>query len=117
MAVFRPEPHHHAFPGMVNGGIIGTLLDCHGNWAAAVALMEANEEGEPPCTVTASYSVRLLRPTPMDTDLKVTARVTKIEGRKAWVEMSLEAEGKRCAEGDGLFVAVTEGHPAYHRWS
>ena len=117
VAFFRPEPHHHAFPGMVNGGIIGTLLDCHGNWAAAVALMEASDEAEPPCTVTASYGIRLLRPTPMDTDLKVTARVTKIEGRKAWVEMELEAEGKRCAEGDGLFVAVTEGHPAYHRWS
>ena len=29
---FMPEPHHQAFPGMVNGGIIGTLLDCH-NWA------------------------------------------------------------------------------------
>lgn len=117
VAVFRPEAHHHAFPGMVNGGIIGTLLDCHGNWAAAVELMDAAGEEDIPCTVTASYTVRLLRPTPMDTDLRVTARVTKIEGRKAWVDMALEAEGKRCAEGEGLFVAVKEGHPAYHRWS
>ena len=53
----------------------------------------------------------------MDTDLRVTARVTKIEGRKAWVDMALEAGEERCAEGDGLFVAVKEGHPAYHRWS
>ena len=29
----------------------------------------------------------------MDTDLRVTARVTKIEGRKAWVDMALEADG------------------------
>ena len=117
VAVFRPKPHHHAFPGMVNGGIIGTLLDCHGNWAAAVGLMDASGADEIPCTVTASYTVRLLRPTPMDTDLRVTARVTKIEGRKAWVDMALEAGEERCAEGDGLFVAVKEGHPAYHRWS
>ena len=37
---------------MVNGGIIGTLLDCHGNWAAAIALMDAQGLDEPPCTVT-----------------------------------------------------------------
>ena len=24
--VFHPEHHHQAFPGMINGGIIGTLL-------------------------------------------------------------------------------------------
>ena len=35
---------------------------------------------------------------------------------RAWVEASLEAGGKECATCRGLFVAVTEGHPAYHRW-
>ena len=37
---FNPEEHHQAFPGMVNGGILGALLDCHGNWTAAVAIMD-----------------------------------------------------------------------------
>ena len=36
---FTPSEEHQAFPGMVNGGIIGTLLDCHGNWVAAIALI------------------------------------------------------------------------------
>ena len=52
---FNPEKHHQAFPGMVNGGILGALLDCHGNWTAAVALMENEGSTTPPCTVTASY--------------------------------------------------------------
>ena len=34
VAEFRAEPHHEAFPGAVNGGILGALLDCHSNWAA-----------------------------------------------------------------------------------
>ncbi|MEJ6716394.1 MAG: PaaI family thioesterase, partial [Euryarchaeota archaeon] len=72
--VYTPEPHHQAFPGMINGGIIGTLLDCHGNWTAAVALMDSNGEKEPPCTVTASYSVQLRRPTPTDTPLHITSQ-------------------------------------------
>ena len=114
---YTPEPHHQAFPGMVNGGIIGTLLDCHGNWTAAVALMDRDGADEPPCTVTASYSVQLRRPTPKDTALHITSQVISIEGSKVQVELLLEADGKVCATGKGLFVAVKEGHPAYHRWS
>lgn len=113
---FTPSEEHQAFPGMVNGGIIGTLLDCHGNWAAAVALMDAGELSEPPCTVTASYTVKLRRPTPVNTSLHVVARVTELGEDRANVEMELHAEGKLCAKGSGLFVAVREGHPAYHRW-
>ena len=50
---FNPMEKHQAFPGMINGGIIGTLLDCHGNWAAAISIMERDGLKEPPCTVTA----------------------------------------------------------------
>jgi hypothetical protein len=35
VAVWKPEPKYEAFPGVLNGGIIGTLLDCHCNWTAA----------------------------------------------------------------------------------
>jgi acyl-coenzyme A thioesterase PaaI-like protein len=114
---YTPEPHHQAFPGMINGGIIGTLLDCHGNWTAAIALMDRDESEEPPCTVTASYSVKLRRPTPHNTPLHVTSQIASIDGDRVEVELLLEADGKVCATGKGLFVAVKEGHPAYHRWS
>jgi len=114
---FRPQAHHQAFPGMVNGGIIGTLLDCHGNWTAAVALMDAQGTDEPPCTVTATYDVKLRRPTPVDAELTIRSEVTELLEDRARVALTLEAEGKICATGSGLFVAVKEGHPAYHRWS
>ena len=114
---FLPNDSHQAFPGMINGGIIGTLLDCHGNWTAAVALMDNNGLEEPPCTVTASYSVKLRRPTPHGEKLVITSQVNTIDGDKVKVDLLLEAGGKICASGDGLFVAVKEGHPAYHRWN
>src|SRR6185295_18367430 len=40
VADWTPEKHHEAFPGVLNGGIIGALLDCHGNWAATYHLMQ-----------------------------------------------------------------------------
>jgi hypothetical protein len=35
---------------------------------------------------------------------------------RATVTSTLEANGKVCATGRGLFVAVKPGHPAYHGW-
>ena len=114
---FTPSEEHQAFPGMVNGGIIGTLMDCHGNWAAAIALMDEQNLDQPPCTVTASYSISLRRPTPTDTELVITAYAEEISGDKVNVRMELKADDKVCATGKGLFVAVKEGHPAFHRWN
>lgn len=113
---WRAESHHEAFPGMLNGGIIGALLDCHSNWAAAHYLMKKNGRDEPDCTVTANYNVKLLRPTPTESLITVTARIVESSEDRATVEAELTAGGKTRATCRGLFVAVTEGHPAYHRW-
>ena len=114
---FTPSDEHQAFPGMINGGIIGSLMDCHGNWAAAIALMDKDGASEPPCTVTANYSISLRRPTPAGAELHILAEIDDLQDDRAKVSMTLTAEGKICATGSGLFVAVKEGHPAYHRWS
>jgi acyl-coenzyme A thioesterase PaaI-like protein len=113
---WMPEKHHEAFDGMLNGGIIGTLLDCHMNWATAHHLMVQSGEATPPCTVTAEFSVKLLRPTPTDEPVRISARIVKSGKDRAEVESVLEAKGEACAIGHGRFVAVKEGHPAYHRW-
>ena len=113
---WKPEPHHEAYPGMLNGGIVGTLLDCHSNWAATYHLMRRNHLDLPPCTVTADYSIKLLRPTPTDTTLHLSARVVESTDDRAVVESSITANGKTTATCRGTFVAVKPGHPAYHRW-
>jgi acyl-coenzyme A thioesterase PaaI-like protein len=113
---WHAEPHHQAFDGILNGGICGALLDCHSNWAAAMHLMRSRGESTPPCTVTADFHVTLKRPTPMDAGIKMRAKVVESSEDRAVVEASLEANGKVTATCRGTFVAVKEGHPAYHRW-
>lgn len=116
VAEFRPEKHHEAFEGVLNGGIIGTLLDCHSNWTAAWHLMNRAGESTPPCTVTADYAIKLKRPTPTDGVVTLKAKVVESTDDRATIEATLEAGGKVTATCRGLFVAVKEGHPAYHRW-
>lgn len=113
---WKAEPHHLAFDNMLNGGICGALLDCHSNWAAAHYLMRRLKESAPPCTVTAEFAVKLLAPTPMDGPIELRARVIDGSDRKAVVEAELSVGGKVTATCHGTFVAVKEGHPAYHRW-
>jgi acyl-coenzyme A thioesterase PaaI-like protein len=116
VAEYRVQKHHEAFPGVVNGGIIGTLLDCHSNWAATWALLRRSGAKVPPCTVTADFHVVLKRPTPSDAVLKLRARATELSDDRAVIDATLEANGKVCATCKGTFVAVKEGHPAFHRW-
>ncbi len=116
MADWTPEAHHEAFPGILNGGIIGSLLDCHMNWTAAWHLMESQGLEKPPCTVTMEYAVKLRRPTPTDGPLQLEAWVTDTDGDIVTVEAELFAGGKLCDVATGRFVAVKPGHPAYHRW-
>ena len=69
-----------------------------------------------PSTVTANFSVNLLRPTPFGETLYFTGETQTLSKNKAEVEMNLYAGKLHCASGKGLFVGVKEGHPAFHRW-
>ena len=113
---WHAEPHHAAFDNMLNGGICGALLDCHSNWTAAYYLMTRLGQDAPPCTVTAEFAVKLLAPTPMDAPIELSAKVVEGSDRKAIVEAELSVNGKVTATCRGIFVAVKEGHPAFHRW-
>ena len=101
---------------MLNGGIIGTLLDCHSNWTAAWHLMQMNGRDQPLCTVTADYSIQLHRPTPLDAPVELSAWVINATAERATIEAVLVSAGKARATCRGTFVTVKPGHPAYHQW-
>lgn len=116
VAEWTPQRHHEAFDNVLNGGIIGTLLDCHGNWTAIWHLMCRDGLEEAPPSVTADFLVTMRRPTPTDGPVRITARVVESAGPRVTVEAELEAGGRVTATCIGHFVAVEPGHPAYYRW-
>ena len=116
VAEWMPEPYHAAFSNFASGGILSVLLDCHGNWTAAYSLMKSRGLEAPPGTVTSEYTVKFLRPTPIDKSWRLKACPTKIDGDKVFVDGEVESDGRKTAVMSGLFVAVREGHPAFHRW-
>jgi acyl-coenzyme A thioesterase PaaI-like protein len=117
VATWTPGRVHEAFPGVVSGGILGALLDCHANWTAAVHLMERHGADRPAPTVTADLELRFRRPTPSDGPLHLSARVVEASDSRAVVTAEVMVDGVVTASSRGTFVAVGPGHPAYDRWS
>ena len=113
VAYFTPRPYHTAIPGYVYGGLIASLIDCHGTGTAAGAgyRAEGREPGsEPPLRyVTASLKVDYLRPTPLGPELEIRGRVREVKGRKVVVEAWLMANGEVCARGEVIAVRLPEG--------
>src|SRR5260370_42427015 len=56
---WQPESYQGAFPGMLSGGIIGTLLDCHCNWTATYHLIKNAGLDHPPWRVAADFAIQL----------------------------------------------------------
>jgi acyl-coenzyme A thioesterase PaaI-like protein len=99
---FTPQAHHTAYPGVVNGGILATIIDCHGvGTAAAHAYRQSGRDvgaGADPRMVTASLHVDYRRPTPMG-PLELRARVVGETERRTRVDVEVHAGGQICARG------------------
>jgi acyl-coenzyme A thioesterase PaaI-like protein len=112
VCTFEPRAYHIAIPGYVYGGLIASLIDCHGTGTAAAAAYRAEGremDSEPPLRfLTASLHVDYLRPTPLGVALEVRARVKEVKGRKVVVTATLLAGGEMCARGEVVAVQVPE---------
>ncbi len=112
VCTFMPRPYHIAIPGYVYGGLIASLIDCHGTGTASAAAYRAagrEMDTEPAFRfVTASLHVDYLRPTPLGVPLEVRGRVVEIKGRKVIVEETLSAEGQVCARGQVVAVQMPD---------
>ena len=115
VAKFTPASHHHAFPNVLNGGIIATILDCHCNWAACWYLMQHQKLDTPPCTVTAKMEITLKKPTPLNS-LTLVARCVKASENKATISADLKIGDVIYDQFIGEFVIVSPDHPAFQRW-
>jgi len=109
---YTPRPYHIAIPGFVYGGVLASLIDCHGTGTAAAAAARAQGrplDSDPPLRyVTASLKVDYLKPTPLGVELEIRGRATEVKGRKAVVESTLYADGVATVRGEVIAVALPD---------
>ncbi len=111
-ARFTPRPYDTALPGFVHGGLLASLVDCHGTGTAAVAAYRAEGRGWETAPahrfVTASLRVDFLKPTPLGPELLLTGRVRSISGRKVVVEVAVTVGGTTTVRGEVVAVEMPE---------
>lgn len=114
IAHFTPQSKHTALLGSVYGGLLASLLDCHGTGSAAafacknenISLVDAVTI--PVRCVTASLKIDFKNPTPMGVELELKGKLRSIEGRKIWVDMTLSANGTICVTGEILAIRLKD---------
>jgi len=125
VARFTPGPEHTAIPGYVYGGLIASLIDCHGTGTAAAAgaaLDAAADGGDAPLLdarvitdqavmpryVTARLDVTYRRPTPLGPELVLNGTVRERSARKVIVDITVSADGEVTAEAVVVAVRMPE---------
>jgi acyl-coenzyme A thioesterase PaaI-like protein len=111
VTVYTPKPEHTALPGFVYGGLIASLIDCHGTGSAALALHRKNgfqpgDDQGAPRFVTASLNVNFLKPTPHGVQLKAVGSVEEIHPKKFKVAAEVFADDILCARGEVIAVVM-----------
>lgn len=110
VCVWMPKPYHATVPGVLSGGIIASLIDCHCACTAIAAVYKAEGRaiGSEPFIwyVTSSLQVFYLRLTPTSVPVVLRARVKEAVGRKTVLTCSLFSDGDTCAKGEVVTVRV-----------
>ncbi|RDW22442.1 thioesterase [Oceanobacillus arenosus] len=104
ITVYTPLPEHTAIPGFVYGGLIASLIDCHGTGSASLALHRKNgyepgDEVEPPRFVTASLAIDFVKPTPQGLRLKAIGRLEEVHPKRWKIHTEVFADDTVCAKG------------------
>ena len=114
IAMYTPKPYHTAIPGYVYGGLIASLIDCHGTGTAAAAAAAYRKAGralgsEPTFRfVTASLQIDFLSPTPLGVPLSLRGKILELKERKVIVDITLSADGVICARGKVVAVQMPD---------
>lgn len=112
IARFTPRPYHTAVPGYVYGGLLASLIDCHGTGTASAAAYAAagRDPGTAPYLryLTASLRVNFLKPTPLGPELVIHGRVKEMAGRKVVIEAWIEVNGETTVQGEVVAVQAPD---------
>ncbi len=113
VARFEPRPYHLAVTGVVYGGLLASLIDCHavGTAAAARYAADSREIGSEPVLryVTGMLQVSFRAPTPIGVPLQLRAWPVEVGERKVVVDAEVLVDGQVTVTGHVIAVALR--HP------
>ncbi len=110
ICVWHSTPKYQGWKGILNGGILASLIDCHcmGTALAAKYHSEGRELGTEPTYhfATGTMNIKYLLPTPNDKPVELRAKALEIKGKKVVVQCDVWSEGRKTAEAEVIAIKV-----------
>ena len=106
---WNPKEHHQGWKGIMNGGIITTIIDCHimGTAMAYAYKIEKRELNSKPYYryATGTIKIRFIKPTP-NKELKLRAVVKSYTPKKVLIKCYVESNNNITAEAEVVAFRV-----------
>lgn len=110
VCAWRAQPKHIGYPGILYGGVIASVVDCHCIWTAvAYAHRQAREEIDSSSThkfVTAALSLQYRKPVRIEDAIELRARVIDFGERKAVVRCTVHSANAVVVEAEVVVVRM-----------
>ncbi|MDH4128966.1 MAG: PaaI family thioesterase [Spirochaetota bacterium] len=111
---FTPKEYYTSVPGYAYGGLIASLIDCHGIGSAAAAIYRAENrslDSTPAIRcLTASLKVDYLKPTPINKTLELKGFIQEVKNRKVIVTVELRVDNILYAKGEVIAVRIPDDY-------
>ena len=109
---FTPKEYHIAIEGFVYGGLLASLIDCHGTGSAAIFYAKENKielkEGNSPRFVTGNLNVKYLKPTPLGKELMITGELIVAAKRKVKTKVNVIVDGVVTVTGEVTAILLPD---------
>ena len=110
VCIWESEEKYQGWKGLLNGGVLATLVDCHTMCTAMAATYKAegrSMESEPVYRfATGTMTIKYVAPTSNNSPVEIRAKVEEIKGRKVTVSFKVYSEEVVTAKGEVIAIRV-----------
>jgi len=110
---YTPKENKTAIKGIVYGGLLASLIDCHGTGSASVFYAIENnielKKYNAPRFVTGNLNVSYLKPTPLNKELIIKGKLKEIKGRKVVIFIEVFCKEICTVSGEVTAILLPEG--------
>ena len=112
VCIWESEEKYHGWSGVLNGGILATIIDCHCMNAAMAAAYKSEGRGLDSTPTyryaTGTITVKYLLPTPNEKPIELRTKILEIKGRKVVMSCDAFSEGTKTAQADVIAIRVPD---------
>jgi len=110
VCIWHSKDKYQGWKGILNGGVLATLIDCHAMCTAMAAAYK--DEGRTMDSTplyhyaTGSIKIKYLKPTSNDHEIEIRAKILEMKGKKIIIHCKIISRGIHTADAEVIAIRV-----------